>query len=77
MQDLKERGRFPEGYNTAGEAHTSQKMFRHTRTLASRAAKIKRSALDAIRSRVNFFGYNLLVKQYEYEMLKAGQEFVI
>ena len=39
--------------------------------------KIGRSALDAIKSRVNFLGYNLLVKQYEYEMLKASQEFVI
>ena len=39
--------------------------------------KIKRSALDAIKSRVNFLGYNLLVKQYEYEMLKASQEFVV
>ena len=39
--------------------------------------KIKRSALDMIKSRVNFLGYNLLVKQYEYEMLKASQEFVI
>ena len=39
--------------------------------------KIRRSALDALKSRVNFLGYNLLVKQYEYEMLKASQEFVI
>jgi hypothetical protein len=39
--------------------------------------KIRRSALDAIKSRVNFLGYNLLVKQYEYEMLKASQEFAI
>jgi hypothetical protein len=39
--------------------------------------KIRRSALDAIQSRVNFLGYNLLVKQYEYEMLKASQEFAI
>jgi hypothetical protein len=39
--------------------------------------KIRRSALDTIKSRVNFLGYNLLVKQYEYEMLRASQEFVI
>ena len=39
--------------------------------------KIRRSALDVIKSRVNFLGYNLLVKQYEYEMLKASQEFVV
>jgi hypothetical protein len=39
--------------------------------------KIRRSALDAIKSRVNFLGYNLLVKQYEYEMLKASQDFFI
>ncbi|NTV83861.1 MAG: hypothetical protein HGA23_06110 [Bacteroidales bacterium] len=49
-------------------------------TLAERCRevmKIKRSALDAIKSRVNFLGYNLLVKQYEYEMLRASQEFAI
>jgi hypothetical protein len=39
--------------------------------------KIRRSALDAIRGRVNFLGYNLLVKQYEYEMLRASQDFTI
>ncbi len=39
--------------------------------------KIRLSALDAIKSRVNFLGYSLLVKQYEYEMLKVSQEFVI
>jgi hypothetical protein len=39
--------------------------------------KIKYSALDAIRSRVNFLGYNMLVKQYEYEMLKTTQAFAI
>jgi len=39
--------------------------------------KIGRSALDAIKGRVNFLGYNLLVKQYEYEMLRASHEFAI
>lgn len=39
--------------------------------------KIKHSAFDAIKSRVNFFGYEMLVKQYEHEMLKASQPFVI
>ena len=39
--------------------------------------KIKYSALDAIKNRVNFLGYNMLVKQYEYEMLKATQVFAI
>jgi hypothetical protein len=39
--------------------------------------KIRHSALDAIKSRVNFLGYNMLVKQYEYEMLKASQPFVV
>ena len=39
--------------------------------------KIKRSGLDAIKGRVNFLGYNLLVKQYEYEILKTDQEFAL
>jgi hypothetical protein len=39
--------------------------------------KIRRSALDAIKGRVNFLGYNLLVKQYEYEILKTVQEFAL
>jgi hypothetical protein len=39
--------------------------------------KVRRSALDATKNRVNFLGYNLLVKQYEYEMLKASHEFAI
>ena len=39
--------------------------------------KIRRSALDAIKGRVNFLGYNLLVKQYEYEILKTIQEFAL
>lgn len=39
--------------------------------------KIRRSALDEIKSRVNFLGYNMLVKQYEYEVLKASPDFVV
>ena len=39
--------------------------------------KMKRSALDAIKGRVNFLGYNLLVRQYEYEILKTDREFVL
>lgn len=39
--------------------------------------KIRRSALDAIKDRVNFLGYNLLVKQYEYEILKTDHEFAL
>jgi len=39
--------------------------------------KIKRSAFNEIKDRVKFLGYNTLVKQYEYEILKSGQEFVI
>jgi hypothetical protein len=39
--------------------------------------KIKHSALEEIIARVKFLGYNNLVKQYEYEVLKVSQEFVI
>jgi len=39
--------------------------------------KIKRSAFNEIKDRVKFLGYNTLVKQYEYELLRSSQEFVI
>jgi len=39
--------------------------------------KIKRSAFDEIKDRVKFLGYNTLVKQYEYELLKSSRDFVI
>jgi hypothetical protein len=39
--------------------------------------KVRRGAFDAIKGRVNFLGYNLLVKQYEYEILKTDQEFAL
>lgn len=41
------------------------------------ADKVGRAALDAIKQRVKFLGYNELVKQYEYETLKANQGFVL
>ncbi len=37
--------------------------------------KRRRSAFDEIKTRVNFLGYNTLVKQYEYESLKANESF--
>lgn len=40
-------------------------------------AKVKHSAFNEIKDRVKFLGYNTLVKQYEYELLKSSQEFVI
>lgn len=40
-------------------------------------AKIKRSALEMIIDRVNFLGYSTLVKQYEYELLKVEQNFIV
>ncbi len=39
--------------------------------------KLNYSAFNSIRLRVNFLGYNALVKQYEYELLKANQSFVV
>jgi hypothetical protein len=39
--------------------------------------KLGYSVFDEIRGRVNFLGYNALVKQYEYELLKANQLFVV
>lgn len=39
--------------------------------------KLRYSAFNEIQERVNFLGYNALVKQYEYELLKANQSFVV
>jgi hypothetical protein len=39
--------------------------------------KLGYSVFDEIRGRVNFLGYNALVKQYEYELLKANQLFAV
>jgi len=39
--------------------------------------KMRYSVFDEIRGRVNFLEYNALVKQYEDELLKANQLFVI
>jgi hypothetical protein len=39
--------------------------------------KIRRSSLDEIRSRVKFLGYNALVKDYEFEILRASQDFAL
>lgn len=38
--------------------------------------KLRHSAFREIKERVNFLGYNALVKQYEYEVLKSSQPFV-
>jgi hypothetical protein len=39
--------------------------------------KVDRSALAAIRDRVKFLGYDSLVRQYENEVFKASQDFVL
>jgi hypothetical protein len=39
--------------------------------------KIHHSAFDEIKGRVGFLGYTSLIKQYEYEVLKASQAFVL
>lgn len=39
--------------------------------------KLAYRAFAEIKGRVNFLGYNALVKQYEYEVLKAGQSFTV
>lgn len=39
--------------------------------------KRRRSAFDPIQDRVNFLGYDMLVKQYEYEMLKSSKGFAL
>ncbi|HSN74142.1 MAG TPA: hypothetical protein VL334_03495 [Anaerolineae bacterium] len=36
-----------------------------------------RGALDAIKDRVNFLGYDMLAKQYEFEMLKSTRGFAL
>lgn len=39
--------------------------------------KIRHDAFAEIKRRVNFLGYHSLVKQYEYEVLKADQAFIL
>ncbi len=39
--------------------------------------KIRHSAFDEIKGRVSFLGYHSLVKQYEFEILKIDQTFVL
>lgn len=39
--------------------------------------KLRYNAFAEIKERVNFLGYNALVKQYEYEVLKVSHSFVI
>jgi hypothetical protein len=39
--------------------------------------KRRRSAFDPIQDRINFLGYDMLVKQYEYEMLKSNKGFAL
>ena len=38
--------------------------------------KVRYGAFGEIKGRVSFLGYNALVKQYEYEVLKSNQTFV-
>jgi hypothetical protein len=38
-------------------------------------SKIEHSALGRMKDRINFLDYNLLVKQYEYEVIKANYTF--
>ncbi len=45
--------------------------------LAEFEHKVRYSAFEEIKNRVNFLGYNTLVKQYEYEILKSTQRFAI
>jgi hypothetical protein len=39
--------------------------------------KRQRSALDAIKDRVSFLGYDMLVRHYEFEMLKSKRGFTL
>lgn len=39
--------------------------------------KIQYNAFEEIKNRVKFLGYNTLIKQYEYEILKSTQKFTI
>jgi len=39
--------------------------------------KLELNAIVAMKKRINFMGFDFLIKQYEFEMLKANQQFVI
>lgn len=39
--------------------------------------KLELNAIAILKRRINFMGFDFLIKQYEYEMLKASQQFVV
>jgi hypothetical protein len=57
--------------------HTRMVIVAHEGRRGEFEQKIQFNAFDEIKGRVNFLGYNALVKQYEYELLQANQSFVI
>jgi len=46
-------------------------------TRAEFAQRVRLNALREIADRVRFLGYSVLARQYEYEVPKAGQEFIL
>jgi len=57
--------------------HTRMIIVAHEERRGEFEQKIQYSAFVEIKGRVNFLGYNALVKQYEYELLQTSQSFVI
>lgn len=57
--------------------HTRMVIVADDRRRAEFDDKIQRGALDAIKDRVSFLGYDMLVKQYEIEMLRSERGFAL
>jgi len=57
--------------------HTRMIIVAHEKRRGEFEQKIQYNVFQEIKGRVNFLGYNALVKQYEYELLQAEQSFVI
>lgn len=56
--------------------HTRMAIVAHEKRRGEFEQKIRQSAFSEIKGRVNFLGYDALVKQYEYEMMKSNQLFI-
>ncbi len=57
--------------------HTRMVIVADTGRRAEYEKKIHLRAFDEIKDRVKFLGYDTLAKQYEYEVLKASQDFAV
>jgi len=64
--------------NSLLKFHDLQDFYARTIIVMQSSMKNKKySAFDVIKGRVNFLGYDMLVKQYEHEMFKPSQSFAV